>query len=217
MKTPSPWLEKISVFFYRRLLVLYPADFRRAFGLQMVQLFRDACQEAQRRAGLSGLIRVWLSTLYDVASSVIVERSMAMQKHPVIKRLAWLSPVLIVILLLSVVFSVPRMSREAPASGPTHVTTTAPIPPDVDLLLATCSQPDAPGGMAARAYVAFCQELLATCSQPDAPGTIYTVVVSVPERGDRVGIAPSGAVEPGPIIHDVQFGRLLLRGPCYRP
>ncbi len=192
MKTPSKWLEKISVFIYRVLLVFYPADFRRVYGSQMVQLFWDSCREAQQHAGMRGLISLWLSTLYDVASSVIVERSMTMQRHPVIKRLAWLSPVLIVLVLLSVVFSVPRISSEAPASGPTHITTTTPVPPHVDLLLATCSQ-------------------------PDAPSTIYTVVVSIPERGDRVGVAPSHAVEPGPIIHDEQFGRLLLRGPCYDP
>ena len=39
MKTPSTWLENISVFLYRRLLVLYPADFRHAYGAQMLQLF----------------------------------------------------------------------------------------------------------------------------------------------------------------------------------
>ncbi len=211
MKMPSKWPEKISVFLYRRLLVFYPADFRNAYGAQMVQLFYDACREALRRAGMRGLLCLWLSTLYDVASSMIVERSMAMQKRPVIKRLAWLSPVLIVIVLLSVVFSVPRMPGEAPASGPTHVTTTTPIPPHVYPNARVCP-PGAIGVTTTTPPVSPDVTLLfATCSQPDAPGTVYTVEVSVPTMPlieDREGIAPSHAVEPGPIIHDVQFGRL---------
>lgn len=57
----------MSEWLYRRLLWLYPADFRRDYGALMVQIFNDM------RADGGGL-RFWMRILRDLAVSAITER-----------------------------------------------------------------------------------------------------------------------------------------------
>jgi hypothetical protein len=56
---------------YNLLLTAYPAEFRREYGAQMAQVFRDRCREEQGRAGgnrrRAGLWRVWMETILDLA------------------------------------------------------------------------------------------------------------------------------------------------------
>jgi hypothetical protein len=63
---------------FRVLLLAYPRDFRRDCGAEMVQAFRDLCAEEKRRGGASGLLRVWVRTLPDLAFTALAERSRAM-------------------------------------------------------------------------------------------------------------------------------------------
>jgi len=63
---------RVSERVYRTLLKMYPRDFRREYGSQMEQAFRDLCREQR---GTGGLARLWASTILDLASSVIVQRS----------------------------------------------------------------------------------------------------------------------------------------------
>lgn len=65
---------RISVHLYRTLLSAYPAPFRREYGRQMAQVFRDACLDAVRLSGSAGLLALWVRILFDLFKSVIEER-----------------------------------------------------------------------------------------------------------------------------------------------
>lgn len=58
---------------YRRFLLVYPAEFRKAYGMEMAQTFRDCCREALLRAGTPGLLRLWADVLYDLAKAAFIE------------------------------------------------------------------------------------------------------------------------------------------------
>jgi hypothetical protein len=60
---------------YRVLLLAYPKEYRREYGPQMEQAFRDLRREALRRGGGIGLARLWVRVGLDLASSAVVERS----------------------------------------------------------------------------------------------------------------------------------------------
>jgi peptide/nickel transport system permease protein len=59
---------------YRRLLAVYPWRFRRRFGEEMVQVFRDRLLEERRSGRRGGVGRLWVRTLLDVARSAPTER-----------------------------------------------------------------------------------------------------------------------------------------------
>ena len=44
---------------YATSLVLYPNEFRREFGTEMVEVFHEQVSEAYSRSGFPGLLRVW--------------------------------------------------------------------------------------------------------------------------------------------------------------
>ena len=62
----------ISTRFYGWLLFAYPAEFRREFGRQMLQVFRD-CYRAEARSG--SLPSFWLRTLLDLVLTAAKERA----------------------------------------------------------------------------------------------------------------------------------------------
>jgi hypothetical protein len=59
--------------FYRVLLGVYPADYRREYEGLMVQLFRDLCRDAYREKGRAGLARLWQRVLADTIVTAAVE------------------------------------------------------------------------------------------------------------------------------------------------
>src|SRR3712207_586228 len=63
---------KVSVRLYGWLLLAYPQEFRRAFGDQMVQVFRD-CYRAEARSG--SVPGFWFRTLLDLVLSAAKERA----------------------------------------------------------------------------------------------------------------------------------------------
>lgn len=65
----------VSERLYRALLVLYPKEFRAAYGQQMCLAFRDACRVAYHQNGASGLLAFWLPTLLDLFRSALEERA----------------------------------------------------------------------------------------------------------------------------------------------
>lgn len=69
-----PRMVRLAVWLYRHLLVAYPLPFRREYGAQMVQVFRDCCREATAMNGNIGLIRYWLVALGDLIVSALAER-----------------------------------------------------------------------------------------------------------------------------------------------
>lgn len=62
----------ISTRVYGLLLFAYPAEFRRKFGDQMLQVFRD-CYRAEARSG--SVPSFWLRTLVDLVFTAAKERS----------------------------------------------------------------------------------------------------------------------------------------------
>lgn len=65
---------RVSECIYRTLLVLYPKQFRDAYGAQMAQVFRDAYREAVERSGVAGLVALWMRTLLDLLFTAFAER-----------------------------------------------------------------------------------------------------------------------------------------------
>ncbi len=56
---------------YRTLLMLYPADYRRAYGALMVQVFRDVSRDRYQQQGMVGMVLWWCTTLLDLSLTVI--------------------------------------------------------------------------------------------------------------------------------------------------
>lgn len=59
-----------SEWLYRALLWLYPPSLRRAYGDDMLQLFRDTLRDEVARAGPPGALRAWEVALADLAASL---------------------------------------------------------------------------------------------------------------------------------------------------
>jgi hypothetical protein len=70
----APKAILISVAIYRRLLILYPADYRREYGDAMTQLFRDQCRDAWASRRTWGLAILWFRALVDLTTSSTAER-----------------------------------------------------------------------------------------------------------------------------------------------
>jgi len=63
---------KVSSRFYGWLLIAYPPEFRREFGGQMLQVFRD-CYRAEANSG--SLVMFWLRVLLDLVLTATKERA----------------------------------------------------------------------------------------------------------------------------------------------
>ena len=63
------WAEWI----YLRLMRAYPAEFRREYGLPVLQLFRDQCRDAHRLSGMWGLIKTCFGAGWDLGKSAAAE------------------------------------------------------------------------------------------------------------------------------------------------
>jgi lipopolysaccharide/colanic/teichoic acid biosynthesis glycosyltransferase len=73
VRSRAPWPLALSARVYRLLLAAYPAGFRRAYGPQMTQVFRDCCRDAYRQGGILGLAGLWLRTLGDLGMTAAQE------------------------------------------------------------------------------------------------------------------------------------------------
>lgn len=71
-----------SVRVYQLLLLAYPIQFQKEYGLQMVQVFQDCCLRTIRQRLTNGLLKLWVITLLDLSQSVITEH---MQKETQMK------------------------------------------------------------------------------------------------------------------------------------
>lgn len=56
---------------YRRLLWVYPADFRRNYAERMAQLFADQLRETRAAGVTAGSLRLWVRTLLDIFISAL--------------------------------------------------------------------------------------------------------------------------------------------------
>ncbi len=80
---PNQQEMRASAAIYCCLLWLYPAAFRRAYGAQMAQVFRDSCRQARQERGLPGVIILWLVTLVDLLRSALAEHLL---EGPIVSR-----------------------------------------------------------------------------------------------------------------------------------
>ena len=62
------------VAFYRRMLRVYPAKFRQAYGEAMTQLFADLLADERRSGQPLGIFRLWVRTVVGTLSSASKER-----------------------------------------------------------------------------------------------------------------------------------------------
>jgi hypothetical protein len=82
----------LSARLYQALLVVYPSEFRQAYGSPMLQVFRDCCRRALGETGPAGLLALWARTLLDTLQTAIeehVQRGVDMSKEKFIKLSGW--------------------------------------------------------------------------------------------------------------------------------
>ena len=73
-RSSLPWIVSLSVHIYRWLLAIGPADFRREYEEQVVQVFRQYCQDIYCRQGTRGVIRIWLPSFSEALADMLAER-----------------------------------------------------------------------------------------------------------------------------------------------
>ena len=86
----SPQTENgpIHLRVYRFLLLAYPIRFRRDYGEQMVQLFRDCQRDLRAESQAFGNWRLWFRTLLDLAQTAPAEHLEHLRKeHPFMRHL----------------------------------------------------------------------------------------------------------------------------------
>jgi hypothetical protein len=64
---------EFSVRVYRVLINVYPASFRREYGDQMTQVFRELATDALRERGAMGLVTAWFRVLADLGCTATKE------------------------------------------------------------------------------------------------------------------------------------------------
>ncbi|HXV86791.1 MAG TPA: ABC transporter permease, partial [Gemmatimonadales bacterium] len=80
MRTDPPAV-RWSAGIYRRLLFLYPQEFRHRYQTEMLRLFREQCLAQGVRRGVSGLALHWLGALRDLLINAGAER-LAARRRP---------------------------------------------------------------------------------------------------------------------------------------
>lgn len=88
----TPPLLSLSTGFYRLLLYAYPAPFRRDFGREMAQLFRDDARDTLQRHGPVALAGLWLLTIFDLLKTALAEHVWEVFHMPLEKMERWSGP-----------------------------------------------------------------------------------------------------------------------------
>jgi hypothetical protein len=70
MMANSPRMVRWSVRIYETLINAYPTAFRKKFGCEMLDIFRELVTDAWQRHGIVGLIMICLRVLVDLARTV---------------------------------------------------------------------------------------------------------------------------------------------------
>jgi len=73
----------ISHRLYLLLLVTCQPEFRRRYGLEMGQVFRDRCHEARQQGGSVGLALWWVRALSDLAGTAVATHVYAFEQGEV--------------------------------------------------------------------------------------------------------------------------------------
>lgn len=73
--TTEPRALIFSIRLYKALLLVYPSEFRLAYGGPMLQVFRDCSLRALRENGHAGLLSLWSRTMLDTVNTAIEEHT----------------------------------------------------------------------------------------------------------------------------------------------
>ncbi len=65
------WIIRWSGWTYRCLLIAYPRELRRRFGADMIEVFEDQLYEAALQGGRSGIVSLWRTALWELASVAV--------------------------------------------------------------------------------------------------------------------------------------------------
>jgi hypothetical protein len=91
MQIEDRWL-RFSASLFSSLLLFYPQEHRREYSEEMNQVFRDLAREIYAERGFSGLIVLWLKTLYDLLKTALQEQlkaSLQMTDKKIIRLGSW--------------------------------------------------------------------------------------------------------------------------------
>lgn len=69
----TPLLLAVTLWAYRRLLLVQPPAFRRAYGESIYQVFCQTCHDAYHSRGAAGVMGLWLPALGDVLAGALAE------------------------------------------------------------------------------------------------------------------------------------------------
>ena len=72
----------LSCRIYKLLLITYPSAFRREYGHQMQQVFRDCYRDEVRRNNNLAIAGYWIRTLLDLVLTAIKEHSENLRRGP---------------------------------------------------------------------------------------------------------------------------------------
>lgn len=78
---------RISERIYSAMLVLYPKEFRDAYGPHMMQVFRDEYRAVLEQAGVAELVALWTRTVLDLFFTALAERRKVSAETSRIERL----------------------------------------------------------------------------------------------------------------------------------
>ncbi len=96
MPDDQQFTDRLSGRLFSLLLVLFPKQFRDAYGQQMQVVFRDYLRAARRRGRLWGLIELWGATLVDLLKTALEERvRQMMSSRSALAR--WAGPLTVVV------------------------------------------------------------------------------------------------------------------------
>lgn len=87
MTAPRPLGERV----FRALLLLYPASFRRRFGDEMLEFYRDRRDEQRRRRGAEVPWRLWTHLVRDLLIAAPLQHVHAL-RHSSAREFPWASP-----------------------------------------------------------------------------------------------------------------------------
>lgn len=88
----GPKLLILSARIYRLLLYAYPVPFRREYGREMAQVFRDDTRHTLRQRGVSALAGLWLLTFIDLLKTALAEHIWEVFHMPMEKLQRWSGP-----------------------------------------------------------------------------------------------------------------------------
>jgi hypothetical protein len=105
--TDPPHIGNFSVRCYQLLIYVYPSSFRKKYGWEMTQVFREVVADSVRNNGNKGLVMTWLRVLIDIIGSAFYEHLFELQGKLNMKTIAGRSTKLIAILSVACFWILP--------------------------------------------------------------------------------------------------------------